>query len=231
MKRKIVLGIVTFFLALGAVVLGAQVAVSQNAENVFGVMAQRMAQRMAGDRPCAQWDEDFTNWNDMPHRWGNRNWDDMPHMRGNSDWDDMPHMRGNSDWDDMQVIHQLFVNHDSIQRTVEEIPGGIRAVTESDDPQIAALIQEHVTEMYDRIDEGQGFTMMSPTLPEMFVNAEHYDRQVELTPNGVAITETSEDPEIVALIREHGQEVNEFVAEGMVAMMNAGRCPASEVRR
>jgi hypothetical protein len=222
MKRKLVLGIVTFFLTLGAVVLGAQVAASQNAEQVFGLMAQRWN----GDRPCAQWDENFANWDTMPHMQGNPDWDTMPHMRGNPNWDEMPHMRGNPNAGDMQVIHQLFANHDAIQRTVEEIPGGIRAVTESDDPQIAALIQEHVTEMYDRIDEGQVFTMMSPTLPEMFANAEHYDRQLELTPNGVAITETSDDPEIVALIRAHGQEVNDFVDDGMVSMMNAGRCPA-----
>lgn len=210
MKRKIVLGIVTFFLTLGAVVLGAQVAASQDSDQVFGWMAQRLD----GDRPCAQWDENSANWGMMHHRWGNQNWDDMPHMRGNPNAGDM------------QVIHQLFANHDTIQRTVEEIPGGIRAVTESDDPQVAALIQEHVTEMYERIDEGQVFTMMSPTLPDMFANAENYDRQLELTPNGVAITETSDDPEIVALIREHGQEVSDFVEDGMVAMMNAGRCPA-----
>jgi hypothetical protein len=209
MTRKVVLGLATFFLTLGAILLGTQFAASQNS----AALADRMAQRWQGDRPCDQWMQGNPDWSDRPHR-------------GHPHWNDSPHRHGNPDRGDIQVIHQLFINHDAIQRTVEEVPGGIRAVTESDDPQVAALIQEHVTEMYDRIEEGRELTLMSPTLPEMFANADQYDRQIELTPNGVAITETSEDPEIVALIREHGQEVNEFVAEGMVAMMNAGRCPA-----
>ncbi len=51
---------------------------------------------------------------------------------------------------DMRTIHQLFANHNQIRRTVEEIPGGIRSTTESDSPEIAALIQQHVPSMYKR---------------------------------------------------------------------------------
>lgn len=35
--------------------------------------------------------------------------------------------------DDMRFIHQLFANHDKIRRSIEEILGGVRTVTESDD--------------------------------------------------------------------------------------------------
>jgi len=35
-------------------------------------------------------------------------------------------------------IRDLFFNHESIKRTVTNLPDGIRTVTESDDPQVAA---------------------------------------------------------------------------------------------
>jgi hypothetical protein len=40
---------------------------------------------------------------------------------------------------DMAIIHQLFADRNQIHRTVEEIPGGMRSLTESDNPQVAAL--------------------------------------------------------------------------------------------
>lgn len=123
---------------------------------------------------------------------------------------------------DMGTIRQLFANHDQVHRTVKEIPGGIRAVTESDNPQISALIQSHVPSMYQRINNRQGIPMimMSFTLPAMAQNADQYQRHFQLTPKGIVVTETSNDPEMVAVIREHAREVDRFVAEGMPAMMN-----------
>ena len=41
----------------------------------------------------------------------------------------------------LRVIHLLFVNHDRINRTVTNLPDGIRTVTESDDPEIAQLLK------------------------------------------------------------------------------------------
>ena len=45
----------------------------------------------------------------------------------------------------MGDIHELFVNHDRITRTVTNLPNGIRTVTESADPRIAQLFTDHVT--------------------------------------------------------------------------------------
>lgn len=123
---------------------------------------------------------------------------------------------------DMNIIHQLFANRGQIHRTVKEIPHGIRAVTESDDPDVTALIQSHVPKMYQRIDNGQTFPMirMVATLPTMFSNANRYQRQYELTSKGIIVTETSDDRDMVDVIREHAREVNGFVEEGMPAMMD-----------
>lgn len=48
---------------------------------------------------------------------------------------------------------------------------------------------------------------MVPTLPTMFSNADRYQRQYELTPKEIAIAETSNDPDMVDVIREHAYEV------------------------
>ncbi len=124
---------------------------------------------------------------------------------------------------DGKIIHQLFDNHHQIRRSVEEIPGGIRAVTESDHSEVAALIQEHVSRMYKRIENGQRIPMMmmSSTLPIMVQNSDLYHRKLEMTSQGIVVTETSSDPDLVSVIREHAMEVTEFVDEGRRGM-NSG---------
>ena len=125
-------------------------------------------------------------------------------------------MGGNRE--DMQIVHQLFANHDRIRRTVEEIPGGVRTVTESDNPQITTLIQAHVKSMHQRVNEGRWFAMMSRTLPTMFRNGDRYQRQNKDTSQGIAVTKTSEDSELVSVLREHSREVSGFVERGMPCM-------------
>lgn len=121
---------------------------------------------------------------------------------------------------DMRTIHQLFANHNLIDRKVEEIPGGIRAITESENPQIAALIKTHVAKMYQRMDNNQGIPMMmmSSTLPTMAENSDRYNRELKITSKGIVVTETSNDPDMISVIRDHAQEINQFVKEGMPNM-------------
>ncbi|CAN1208680.1 hypothetical protein TUMEXPCC7403_00565 [Tumidithrix helvetica PCC 7403] len=123
---------------------------------------------------------------------------------------------------DMRIIHQLFADRDLVHRTVEQIPNGIRAVTESDDPEIAARIQTHVAKMYRHLDEKSAFPGigMAPTLPELFRNVDRYQRQMQMTPKGVIVSETSSDADMVLLIREHAREVDRFISEGMPIMMH-----------
>lgn len=120
---------------------------------------------------------------------------------------------------DMRTVMDLFANHTMIRRRVEPVPGGIRAITESNDRRVAALLQAHVATMYRRVDDGRRFTMMSPTLPAMFANARRYRRVLSLTPHGVSVVESSSDDAIAAVIRAHGREVSGFVTDGMRSMM------------
>lgn len=116
---------------------------------------------------------------------------------------------------------ELFRRHASMHRVVTNLPNGVHAVTTSTDPETATLLQEHVGEMYQRLDEKRAFPYpMSRAVPAMFANSTRYQRKLEALPDGIAVTETSDDPEMVAVIQAHARELNGFVREGMPAMMD-----------
>jgi hypothetical protein len=102
---------------------------------------------------------------------------------------------------------------------VEHLPNGIRTRTESDVPAIAGIIQAHVASMEKRLQEGEVFNLFSPTLPTIFENYERILSEVEYTPTGVAVVQTSDDPALVEALQAHAAEVTELVDEGMIAMM------------
>jgi hypothetical protein len=54
----------------------------------------------------------------------------------------------------MHDIHALFANHDRMTRTVTNLPDGIRTVTESNDPQVVAALQQHAAEVTEFINDG-----------------------------------------------------------------------------
>jgi len=120
---------------------------------------------------------------------------------------------------DMQLVHGMVHNNDKIRRTVTNLPGGIRTVTESDDPKVAGYIKAHVASMQKRLDEGRVFNLFSPTLPTLFAKKDKIKTAVETTDKGVTVTQTSSDPEVVAALQAHAVEVSELAREGMVAMM------------
>lgn len=120
---------------------------------------------------------------------------------------------------DMRLYMEMFNRHTEINRTVEEIPGGVRTTTESNSPDLTAQLQVHVTNMYSHIGEGAEVMCMSQSLPTLFRNASGYRRQLTLTPTGVIAEETADDPVIVQAVREHAREVTGFVRDGMPAMM------------
>lgn len=120
---------------------------------------------------------------------------------------------------DMSRYMDLFARHTELRRTVEQIPGGVRTVTESDAPDLVAQLQSHVASMYEHLSHGAEVSCMSPTLPTLFRNANGYRRRLITTARGVIVTETSGDPRLASMIRAHADEVSGFVREGMQAMM------------
>jgi hypothetical protein len=120
---------------------------------------------------------------------------------------------------DMRGIHFLFAHRNSIVRTVTEIPGGVRTLTEADDPAVTAQLQQHVEAMSARLKEGRPINARDPLFAALFRNADKIDVQIEKTTKGLRVTETSADPDVVTLIRRHAAVVGAFIANGMPEMM------------
>jgi hypothetical protein len=123
----------------------------------------------------------------------------------------------------MGDIHQLFMNHELITRTVTNLPDGIRTVTESKDPRIAQLLITHVVSMNQRVEAGDdpGLPIESEALRAIFKNHDKIHTTVEPTATGIVVIQTSTDPATVALLQQHASEVSTFVEEGMAAMHGA----------
>ena len=123
----------------------------------------------------------------------------------------------------MRAIHELFANHDRMTRTVTNLPDGIRTVTESNDPQVAKLITDHVASSRKQVETGMdpGLPIESPALRAIYA---HYDKivtTVEATEKGVVVVQTSTDAQVVAALQQHAAEVTEFINDGMAAMHKA----------
>jgi hypothetical protein len=128
--------------------------------------------------------------------------------------------------EDMRVIHELLTNHDRIERRVNDIPGGIRAWTTSSDAEIADLIATHVGQMKTRVEEGEPIRHMDPLFREIFEHHDEIEIDVERIDRGVLVVETSVDPQVALLIRQHAHRaVSEFVAEGMGRAMEPTPLP------
>jgi hypothetical protein len=124
---------------------------------------------------------------------------------------------------DMQLVHEMLAGHDKIKRTVENLPDGIRTVTESEDPQVAQALKAHVGSMEQRLKEGRIFNLLSPTLPVLFDNKDKIKTRVETTQKGSIVTQTSADARVVAALQAHALEVDELARDGMAAMMRGMR--------
>ena len=123
----------------------------------------------------------------------------------------------------LRDIHALLTNHDRIKRTVTNLTDGIRTVTESEDPQIAALIKSHVAKMGERVEAGDdpGLPIESPALHSIFRNKDKIQTTYETTAKGVIVVQTSNDPRTVAQLQKHAAEVTDLVQGGMAALHTA----------
>ncbi|MEK6701956.1 MAG: DUF3365 domain-containing protein [Planctomycetota bacterium] len=128
-----------------------------------------------------------------------------------------PYPRVNSVAKDRDMWQELLGANTKIRRTVRHLESGVEAVTESDDPTVAAKIIEHAKAMHERMKVGAQVRVWDPVFAELF--AKHGSVSLEVTPTakGVRIVESSADPQAVALLRSHAMGVSEFVREGFKA--------------
>jgi hypothetical protein len=128
--------------------------------------------------------------------------------------------------EDMRVIHQLLQRHDRIRRDVENVASGIRAQTTSPDREVVELIRVHVRRMKARVEDGDAIRLMDPVFREIFKHHTEVVMDVKQIPGGVVVVETSTDPQVELLIRQHAHRaVSEFVAYGMARAMRPTPLP------
>ena len=115
---------------------------------------------------------------------------------------------------DQAVFHYLLENHKAIRRTVKRLDNGVETVTESDKPEVASKIQEHVAAMHKRVKDGRGLRFWDELFVAIFKNHAKIAMTVENTPKGVRVKETSDDPFTIKLIQAHADVVSKFVEFG-----------------
>jgi len=118
----------------------------------------------------------------------------------------------------MRDAHTLVFNNDLIARTIEEIPGGVRTVTTTTDPDLLKVLQRHPKEIGAYYKEGGMVRGWDPVFRELARRADEVEMNVKKIENGVEVTATSDDEEVAKLIRAHAYKVSEFVQRGRTAM-------------
>ncbi|MEY4118505.1 MAG: hypothetical protein RLZZ116_1833 [Planctomycetota bacterium] len=127
---------------------------------------------------------------------------------------------------DRDVFQTLLGNHELIRREFRDVEGGIESFTESDNAEVAALIQDHVAAMKVRIENGYRIRMWDPMFREIFDNADKIRMTFENTAKGVKVREVSDDPYVARLIQAHAKVVSGFVARGSAESQLAHEPPA-----
>ena len=133
----------------------------------------------------------------------------------------MPGLQGQDTTEqEVQDLKTIFQQHPDIQRQVVNLFNGIQTTTESENPEVRSAIVGHVAMMVARLEAGRNPKVMiqSPTLDALFDVHDQISTQVDSTPGGVVVTQTSANPEVVALLQQHAAEVSDMSARGMQAV-------------
>lgn len=114
----------------------------------------------------------------------------------------------------------------AIERESAEIDRGIRSVTRiPSDPEGARALIRHVEEMKSLIDSGGRIRGWDPLFAAIFDHAAEIQIEVEKLADGVRVTETSDNPRVVELIRAHARKVDEFIRRGPEAVHEPTEVP------
>ena len=123
--------------------------------------------------------------------------------------------------DAMRLLH----NHASLERTVEDIPNGVRTVSTTNDPRVLELLRKHPRDMYAFYEAGGVVRPHDPIFRELSRVADEVTMEFKDVENGIEVVATSDDPEVVKLIRAHAKKVSEFVQRGMPALHEGAPLP------
>ena len=133
----------------------------------------------------------------------------------------MPGLRGvDASPEESAEIAMMFRGFRTLTREVENLPNGIRTVTNSTDPDVMDALVSHVVGMIDRVAEKRDpqIIIQSPTLDIFFLRGDRIETEIEVTDEGIVVVQTSEDPELVEALQVHAAEVSDMADRGMQAV-------------
>ncbi|WP_169974627.1 hypothetical protein [Tautonia rosea] len=90
----------------------------------------------------------------------------------------------------------------------------MRTKTVTDRPELVASLREHVRQMSKRLETGRLVRVWDPIFRAIFAHADEITMTWTDIEGGIEVVETSENPQVVSLIRAHAKKVNSFVAGG-----------------
>eukprot|EP00984_Skeletonema_dohrnii_P023867 scaffold12965_cov117-Skeletonema_dohrnii-CCMP3373.AAC.5 len=136
----------------------------------------------------------------------------------------------------MQLIHRLIDSHDDVTRYYNETDVGIESYTFSDDPDVAAWIQEHVSQMtalMTSYPENGGIRMRDPLFKAAFDFSNFHEMSVTNTTDGVRVVQnlvaevddTNTKACAISIIKEHAAVVSKFAAHGRSEMRKNHEAP------
>lgn len=133
----------------------------------------------------------------------------------------MPGLRGeNASAEESEELAIMFRGFQTMTRTVENLPNGIRTVTSSSDPVVMEALVNHAVGMIDRVGQKDDpkILIQSPTLDIFFARGEKILSDVEITDEGLVVVQTSDDPEVIKALHVHAAEVTAMAEQGMHAV-------------
>lgn len=133
----------------------------------------------------------------------------------------MPGLRGLDATDQESAeLAVLFRNFQTLSRDVTHLPDGILTITRATDPAVMDALVSHVVGMIARVEQGRDPQIMiqSPTLDIFFARGAGLVNTVEVTDAGIVVKQTSDDPELVAALHKHADEVSDMAERGMMAV-------------
>lgn len=113
-----------------------------------------------------------------------------------------------------EQIHLLFENHASIRRETRPTADGYTALTESDDPKVAAALKKHVRQMEERLGSGLAVRRWDPAFAEYVAHYKDMEHQFSTTEKGVRMTIKGKTLDAVKVARNHAAVISAFVAHG-----------------
>lgn len=133
----------------------------------------------------------------------------------------MPGLRGLDATDEESAeLAEMFRNFQRITREVSNLPNGIRTTTYSESEELMSVVVSHVVGMIERVKDGRDpkVFIQSPTLDVLFEHRDQIVTSIETTDEGIVVTQTSDNPEVVTALQTHAAEVSDMVDHGMAAV-------------